>query len=167
MLENIKLFGGIAGLVSATFLVWDRWTRGRPLAWVTATKRFSGNPEEYLRVINPGHSDLFIRAVRVYPRTARVFYGVAKDHSTRAITSTLYKTDVNVLLRPGKDHSLPIIKLPTTSGSPPKAPWVVCFLIYWRKTSSTWLLQLPAVVMTTTRYIERISAAATREDDAP
>ena len=25
MLEKIKLFGGIAGLITAAFLVWDRW----------------------------------------------------------------------------------------------------------------------------------------------
>jgi hypothetical protein len=166
MLEEIKLFGGIAGLITAAFLVWDRWTRGRPLAWVTATRRF-GTLAEYICIINPGRSDLFIREVRVYPRTAGVLYGVAKDHSEKAVVSTLYSTEVNALLRAGAEKYLPIIPLPTNPGAPPKVPWVVCFLIFWRKTSSTWLPQLPAVVVTTTRYIERISAAATREDDVP
>jgi hypothetical protein len=166
MLEKIKLFGGIAGLITATFLVWDRWTRGRPLAWVTATRRF-GILAEYICIINPGRSDLFIREVRVYPRTARVLYGVAKDHSEKAVVSTLYSTEVNALLRAGEEKYLPIIKLPRILDAPPKDAWWVCFLIFWRKTSSTWLPQWPAVVMTTTRYIERISAAATREDGIP
>jgi hypothetical protein len=33
----------------------------------------------------------------------------------------------------------------------------VCFLIYWRKTSSTWLPQVP--VITSTHHIEHIAAA--------
>jgi hypothetical protein len=100
----------------------------------------------------------------VYPRTARVLYGVAKDHSEKAVVSTLYSAEVNALLRAGEEKYLLIIKLPKILGAPPKDAWWVCFLIFWRKTSSTWLPQWPAVVITTTRYIERISAAVTRED---
>jgi hypothetical protein len=164
MFETIKTIGSFAGLATLAFTIWDRWVRGRPLAWLTATKRF-GILAEYICIINPGRSDLFIREVSVYPRTARVLYGVAKDHSEKAVLSTLYSTDVNALLRSGDEKYLPIIRLPKILDAPPKdAPWV-CFVINWRKTSSTWLPQFPAVVMTTTRDIERISAAATREDD--
>jgi hypothetical protein len=84
MLEAIKLVGGIAGLLTTAFVIWDRWVRGRPLAWMDATKRFTGNPEEYIRIKNPGYGNVFIRKVRVEPLN---IYGVAKDPSVRAITS--------------------------------------------------------------------------------
>jgi hypothetical protein len=38
MLEALKLVGAIAGLLTTAFVIWDRWARGRPLAWVTAKK---------------------------------------------------------------------------------------------------------------------------------
>jgi hypothetical protein len=162
MLEAIKLVGGIAGLVTTAFVIWDRWVRGRPLAWVDATKRFTGTPEEYIRIKNPGYGNVFIRKVRVFPQN---IYGVAKDPSVRAITSALFNIDVNVLLRPGKTHDLGIIKSPKKLDEPQDAPSRrVCFLIYWRKTSSTWLPQVPVVIMTSTGDIERIAAAAPKQD---
>src|SRR5262249_59301643 len=72
VLEAITVVGAIVGLATGLFTVWDRWARGRPLAWATAEK-FGANPLEYIRIKNPGHGDLFIRGVRAYPPT---IYGV-------------------------------------------------------------------------------------------
>jgi hypothetical protein len=163
MLEGFKLAGAIVAFVTALFTVWDRWARGRPLAWVTARERW-GNPEDYICIKNPGHSDVFIREVRVYPQAARKLYGVAKGHSAKSILSSL-RDEVNVLLRSGDEEYLPIIPLldePTVT--PPR--WV-CFLVYWRKTSSTWLPQVPVPVITSTHDIQRIAAAATRRAGVP
>jgi hypothetical protein len=52
MLEGFKLAGAIVAFVIALFTVWNRWARGRPLAWVTAEK-FGANPLEYIRIKNP------------------------------------------------------------------------------------------------------------------
>jgi hypothetical protein len=42
------------------------------------------------------------------------------------------------------------------------------FLIYWRKTSSTWLRQVPVTVRTSTRDIESIAAAVSAQrSDVP
>jgi hypothetical protein len=38
MLKAITQVGAIAGLLTTAFVIWDRWVRGRPLAWVTAEK---------------------------------------------------------------------------------------------------------------------------------
>ena len=162
IIEFIKTVGGIAGLLTAAFMVWDRWARGRPLAWVTATK-FGANPLEYIRLKNPGYGDVFVLAVRAYPRV----YDVAKDRSTRAaITDTGFQRDVRVLLKQNKEWDLKIFpnrrKLPEGSASRR-----VYFLIFWRKTSSTWLPQVPVVIMTSTGDIERIAAAATQQDQTP
>jgi hypothetical protein len=39
----------------------------------------------------------------------------------------------------------------------------VRFVIYWRKTSSSYLRQVPVMIMTSTRDIERIAEAATAD----
>jgi hypothetical protein len=65
MVEAIKLIGAIVGLVTGIFTAWDRWARGRPLAWVTA-KKLGVNPYKYIRIKNPGPADVFIRGVRAY-----------------------------------------------------------------------------------------------------
>ena len=77
MLEAVKLVGAIAGLLTTAFVVWDRWARGRPLAWVTA-KKFGASRYEYIRIQNPGPADVFVLAVRAYPSKV---YSIAKDHS--------------------------------------------------------------------------------------
>lgn len=160
MLGAITVVGAVVGLLTGAFTVWDRWARGRPLAWVTAMKRFSGNPEKYICIKNPGHGDLLILEVRVRPKGPQI-YKVAKDHSERAVISSLYDADVKLLLPPGKEHYLPIIEAPKDLDKPiDTAGRRVCFIIYWRKTSSTWLPQFPAWVLTSTDDIKRIEAAA-------
>ena len=37
------------------------------------------------------------------------------------------------------------------------------FVIYWRKTSSSWLRQVPVVIWTSTDDVERIANAATAD----
>jgi hypothetical protein len=157
MLETIKTIGAYAGLVTAAFVVWDRWARGRPLAWVTATK-FGAAPYEYIRVKNPGPGAVFIWRVDVHPP----IYGIAKDHSAQAIAGTLVDGDVHVLLEPGQAHDLVIIdrrnQLEVPKDAPPQR---VYMFIHWRKTSSSWLWQFPVPVVTSTHDIERMAAAAT------
>jgi hypothetical protein len=159
MLEAIKLVGGIAGLVSAAFLIWDRWARGRPLAWVTA-KKFGASSYEYIRVVNPGPGGVFIRRVDVSPP----IYGLAKDHSAGAIAGTLVDEDVQVFLETGKTHDLVLIdgrnQLEVPKDAPPQR---VYMFIRWRKTSSSWLPQVPVIIATSTLDIQRIAAATTEK----
>jgi hypothetical protein len=99
----LTLVGSVVGLLTGIFTVWDRWARGRPLAWVIATKRFAGTPgEQYICIKNSGHSDVFVLGVSVLPKNPHI-YGVAKGHSVRGITSSLSGTDFNVLLRTGEE----------------------------------------------------------------
>jgi len=156
MLEGFKLAGAIVAFATGIFTVWDRWVRGRPLAWLSATVRTSGMPPDpYIRITNPGPADLFIKSVRVHP--TGVIY-VAKDYAIRAQMAALESTDVNVLLRSGEKQDLPIIVGETVSKR-------VCLFIYWRKTSSTWLRQVPVLVITSTGDIKRIVAAAAAQQN--
>jgi hypothetical protein len=167
MLEAIKLVGAIAGLLTTAFVIWDRWARGRPLAWVTA-KKLGLNPFKYIRIKNPGPADVFIRGVRAYPSRT---YHIAKDHSARAILEATFNIDVNVLLGQGEVCDLPIIE-PSKPVEEPKDQHGVAevqqdqpvrFVIYWRKTSSSYLRQVPVMIMTSTRDIERIGESATAD----
>ena len=132
MLEAIKLVGAIFGLLTTAFVIWDRWARGRPLAWVTI-KKWRVNPLEYIRIKNPGPSDVFILAVRAQPP----IYGITRDRSSQAIADALsFNVDVNVLLLGGEEYDLPIIpnRVSFPKDAPPRS---VRFVIYWRKTSSS------------------------------
>jgi hypothetical protein len=160
MLETIRLIGAIVGLATGAFTVWDRWARGRPLAWVTIKKIV--NPIEYIRIKNPGPADVFILGVRAHPP----IYGIAKDHSAGAIVEATLNIDANVLLWQGETCDLPLIDLRNQAEIPKDAPpQPVRFVIYWRKTSSTWLRQIPVVIMTSTHDIKRMAKAAAEQRD--
>jgi hypothetical protein len=158
MLEGFKLAGAIVAFVTALFTVWDRWVRGRPLAWVTA-KKLGANPYEYIRIQNPGPTGVFIKSVHAYPRG---IYGIAKDRSPGAMMKAQINIDVNVLLGPGEAYDLPLLPLRNPSEAAKDQP--VRFLVYWRKTSSSYLRQVPVVIMTSTDDLERIAAAAPKQD---
>jgi hypothetical protein len=157
MLEAFKLVGAIVAFATGAFTVWDRWARGRPLAWVTAIK-YGGGSYKYLRVANPGPGGLFIRRVDVHPP----LYGIAKDHSVPAMAAIWVKGDVQVLLEPGKTHDLVIVNLSNHLEDAPSQR--VYMFIHWRKTTSSWLWQLPVPVVTSTHDIKRIADAANRGD---
>src|SRR5262245_51330675 len=158
MLETIKLVGAIVGLATGVFTVWDRWVRGRPLAWVTA-KQAGANAFTYIRIENPGPADVFIVGVRAHPP----IYRVARDHREEAIGDAMDNVDVNVLLRQGEVYDLPIFQYPDR----PKeaSSQSVRLAVSWRKTSSTWLWQFPVRVFTSTDDIQRIKAAVAARRD--
>jgi hypothetical protein len=104
---------------------------------------------------------------RSVERLRRLLAGLALTfglHSAKATASSFY-AGVNVLLPPGEQHHLPIIEFPRHLDKPSDTSrrWV-CFLISWRKTSSTWLPQFPIPAITPTHDIERISAATPKQN---
>jgi hypothetical protein len=105
--------------------------------------------------------------VRVYPSR---LYAIARDHSTKAILEVTIDSDyAKVFLREGNEIDLPIIKLskPVVEGKATEASTnqSVRFLIYWRKTSSSWLWQVPVPIMTSTDDIERMAKAVAAQRD--
>jgi hypothetical protein len=58
-------------------------------------------------------------------------------------------------------HSKPVEDQRKATEAP--ADQSVRFVIFWRKTSSSWLRQVPVIIWTSTRDIERIAAAATAD----
>jgi hypothetical protein len=156
MLEAIKLVGGIAGLLTTAFVIWDRWVRGRPRAEVTV-KTFAGT-REYISIKNPGDSNLLILGVSVHPP----IYGVGKDRSAGAAIVDAAKRDWNLLLRASETRDLPIFDHRKQEDVSKNQR--VRFLIHWRKTSSPRLPQVPVWHLTSTDYIRRIAAATPRQE---
>jgi hypothetical protein len=167
IIEFIKTAGGIAGLASAAFLIWDRLVRGRPLAELSAIVRTSGTPADpCIRIVNPGTTGLLIRSVRVLPAG---IYAVAKNFGIKPTMAALGDTTVKdanilnvVLLRPGQEHDLAIIDRRKDEDARKNISRRVCFCIYWRKNSSTWLPQLPVFIFTSIAGIQRIVAATSQ-----
>jgi hypothetical protein len=171
MLETIKTVGSYAGLVSAAFLIWDRWLRGRPIWEQSATVRRGGTPADpCIRITNPGPTGLLIRRARVLPTG---IYAVAKNRDIKPIMAALGDATVeganvlNVLLPAGQEHDLAIIDRRNDEDVRKNISRWVCFCISWRKTSSTWLPQLPVFIFTSTGTIQRIAAAVAQRDQVP
>jgi hypothetical protein len=158
MLETTTLVGAIVGLVTGAFIIWYRWVRGRPLAQV-AIKTLGANPCTYICIRNPGHDDVLVLGVRAYPPG---IYGVAKNHSLAATLSAAFNLDVHVLLQRDADYDLPIFMFPKNIGSQDRdlPSRTVCFLVFWCKPSSSWFKQVPILIMTSTRALDRMAAAA-------
>jgi hypothetical protein len=73
--------------------------------------------------------------------------------------------DVNVLLGPDDICDLPLLPLRNPSEAARDQP--VRFLVFWRKTSSSYPREVTVVIMTSTDAIQRIAAAAPRGADVP
>jgi hypothetical protein len=75
-----------------------------------------------------------------------------------------FNVPVNVVLWQGEMRDLPIIEV-SKPDQRNVAAQPVRFVIYWRKTSSSYLRQVPVVILTSTRDIERIAESATAAFD--
>jgi hypothetical protein len=146
--EAIKLFGGIAGLATAAFTIWDRLARGRPLAYVTL-KGSPGNPYQYVRVKNVDRMDILITAIRPSPSRFRI----SKGHSLRAIVGAAMGERPAAILAPEQEHDFPVI---IKSDEPASTIW---FFISWRRASVTWMPLPPKVISTSTRDLALMAQA--------
>jgi hypothetical protein len=110
---------------------------------VADDKTFGANSFKSIRIKNPGHGDVFVLGGRAY---SAGIYGVAKKDTSDAILQATVPriygvADLHVLLQRDAEHDLPIFNLPKKVDSEEKdlPSRRVCFLIFWRTTSSSWL----------------------------
>jgi hypothetical protein len=160
MIETIiKIVGSIVEPVIG------RLGRGRPQAEVIAKPILGVRPYEYIHIQNLGSGSVLIQGVQARPPG---IYGVARDHSPGAITRAQVNIDTKVLLRPGETCDLPIVPLRDPTNVPKdEKPLPVRFVIYWRKTSSSRLPQIPVMIRTSTQDIKDIAAAAASQRPLP
>lgn len=68
LVEGIKLLGGIAGLGTAAFTIYDRLVKSRPIvSLMAAADRYDGVGDLYLRVVNRSDREIVITGIRSNP----------------------------------------------------------------------------------------------------
>ena len=125
MVEDIKLLGSIVGLMTGVFVLFDRWIRGRPLAWI-GRSRVRGHLSLYVRNIAP--IDILITRISVSDS-----FKIAKDDTIRGIASAMSSEDFTEVIAPEEVREFPLLRYP--EGQDEKRIHVK---ISWRKSDSTW-----------------------------
>ncbi|ACB28426.1 hypothetical protein Mrad2831_6514 (plasmid) [Methylobacterium radiotolerans JCM 2831] len=153
--EWVKFWGGLAGLGTAAFTLWDRAIRSRP--WVEPHIALScgaplGMPEidapPYLRVHNPGSRTVGIRTVQFYGRRVpclALTVDVGRDvHRKRLLPIPAGKSrlfEVMWVVEPGQD--------------PEAAVWIV---IRWRPLAAVFP-RVPLLLRTSVGALIRLQDA--------
>jgi hypothetical protein len=100
--------GGLVGLATGAFVVWDRIFKDRPTAYfVAAPLGGIGRRSVYLRVKNLRERPIF---VGMQSGTAPGMFVVAFDHSTESIVSSLFHGERTLVLDGGKSVDLPVME---------------------------------------------------------
>lgn len=106
VVEGIKLFGGIAGLATAAFTIWDRAFRDRPQVWVTADPIFeSGQRYLYVVVRNPAPVQIRVTSISVAPN----LFVIWRDHSLEAAVDSGMGVKAAIFIDGESDHRFPIL----------------------------------------------------------
>jgi hypothetical protein len=105
--EVIKAFGGVVGLLTGGFVLFDRLTRDRP-NFILMRKRAAGDQEKfsiYLRVSNPSYRPIILRVVNgSQPGVLSVF----ASYETKAIIDGMVPGKSTIVVDGGTDTLLPI-----------------------------------------------------------
>jgi hypothetical protein len=158
--EWVKFWGGLAGLVTFAFTVWDRAFRSHPWiephVFMTADFRsamFGGIPDDVtasLRIFNPGPRTIGIGQVRFYPRTPDPLIALVDEvgrdgHPKRLLPLQAEEAELFDLiwrdLLPGED--------------PERTIWVI---VPWRPLAGI-LPRLPLVLRTSIAALRRLQDA--------
>jgi hypothetical protein len=143
--------GSMAGLLTFGFTIFDRLLAGRPLVSIRLS--------EYHREVfcrNLSRHDIVVTGIKCIPS----FVGVAPDDSLRGVITGSARVGFVAILKPEEDRGFPIIfrngelvdKESTTH-----APFVI--VVSWRRTRSTWLPQMPAVIFSSAKAMRMLESA--------
>jgi hypothetical protein len=140
--------GAAVGFLTGAYTLFDRFVKGRPIAYLVATGPAS-NAILRLRVKNVGQQDVVLRRLFSIPR----FYQIAKNDSTLGIVEAQFGW-FTAVLQPGEQMDFPVF--PSRAAE----KWGSCaFVISWRRATSTWLPQIPYCLFTSMHAIEQLKTA--------
>jgi hypothetical protein len=143
--------GSMAGLFTFGFTVFDRLFEGRPI--VSLGKSDYG--KRNVRCSNTSASEIFIKSVGTFPRYARV----AKDDSPKGIMGAALKSHFQAICPPASKSDFPVVFLDGRLMNPDSSRWApFIIMVFWRKTRSVWLPQIPAMMFTSARTIRRLES---------
>jgi hypothetical protein len=148
--EVLKTIGSFAGLLSAAFLIYDRFAKGRPVASLTISQE-NKRPSPRIRVSNPGSFDVAVLSTSVEPNV----YLLAENEGAEGNLRASFGQIPNFMLKPGQEKELRIVPRFENNLPLDLKPQDVTFRIYWRRGNSTWLRQMPVRVVVNTDLIRQ------------
>jgi hypothetical protein len=148
MIATFTIVGSVVAFATAAFTLWDRLARGRPIAFF-GTEGPTSDPRSYIQVKNASEIDIMILGFRCRPTR----FMVAKGSSVREIAGALIGTPGTAVLEPKDQWHFQLIKGPH-GPEPTGRIWV---RMSWRKSTCTWLPQMPVWLSTTKRDLDRIA----------
>jgi hypothetical protein len=150
MIEAIKLIGSIVGLMTGTFVVYDRWAKSRPVASFTVIKQ--GTRElAAIRIINIGDYDIAIQNATVRPSV----YFLTEDMEVRSLLEGAEGQEPYFMLKPREEKQLIIVPHYSDGTARDLTQQNVRFRFSWRRCNATWLPQIPVFVWTSTSTIRK------------
>jgi hypothetical protein len=160
--EALKTIGSMAGLITASFFVYDRLVRARPLAFITrAPLGGAGRPALYLRVMNRSERPLLLTFP---PRVKQSTLTVLADHSYRSIVRALGGEKSVVVLQGGEQSDFPLNRSETFEQMPAKTPLSVEMI--WSFAERTrWPLRRRIKIHTSKQQIDELLAEPLRMAD--
>jgi len=145
--------GAAVGFLTGAYTLFDRFMKGRPIAYLVASGPAT-NAVLSLRVKNVGQQDLMLRRLLSIPR----LYEIAKNDSPLGIIEAQFGSFMTVL-PPGGQMDFPVFRSKSGRAGAVES-WGPCaFVISWRRTTCTWLPQIPFCLFTSIYAIEQLKSA--------
>ena len=160
MLSVFTTIGAFVGLLTGIFTFWDRYAKGRPIAFLIF-KKDGDRVSPRLCVSNPGDYSIFIRSTKIVPG---VFFLRRDSDGIPGVIEGVMDGITYWPIEPKGNAEFVIAD--RCNGNRPLglADQRVRVVIDWRRGSTTWLWQPPIIVRTRTLTIRRLAKLADRDE---
>ena len=150
--------GASLGILTTIFTLWDRYARGRPIAFLVRGQDADDPPRPFvlLRISNPGDYSIFILSAKVTPK---VFFLSRGSGVHTLIEDQLSDASAYWPIDPKGNAEFVIADRFEGGRKLSLTDQLVSFSVSWRRGSSTWLPQFPVAVRTKTSTINKILEA--------
>jgi hypothetical protein len=140
-------FAAYIGLLTGIFTFWDRYAKGRPIAFLVFEAK-----EARLRISNPGDYSIFILSAKTTPE---VFF-LSRGPDIRTIIEDQLSSITYWPIEPKGSTEFPIADRYKDGIPLGLKDQRVRFSVSWRRGSTTWLPQIPVNVRTKTSTINKM-----------
>ncbi len=154
IVEGFKIVGSVAGLISGAFLLYDRFVRGRPIAYLAKADAHGVD----VALKNAADETLIVDEIRVAPNVL----GLAGGHEIRDIVPAIARRDNDALeskrpcffpIEPFGELRLAIVTFDPFNNLKSGDPIVVS--LKWRNTRFALPFDRKVTVRTTAGYIRK------------
>lgn len=164
LIEAIKLFGGIAGLGTAAFTLYDRLVKSRPLLSIaTAADPYDDTGVAYLRLGNRSDREIVVTEIEAPPEAT-----IHLHDDTESIIERELGSSSSRMIAPGETVYFAIFLDDDFREALPSCPRVLSFRIAWHWAAGfTWLGGLPLTASIRCADLALVLKDAARRQVAP